>query len=122
MRRIPSVRTSEKVREFAVVGAARVDTRRAVGRSRVDAEPNWERERSYQRDDELATRCLGSLTTPGVNTTRGWRAETRSGSGRAYVEIKRYDLAAKDLCRYGLAIRHAVDAWFDVRLRHRLND
>jgi TolA-binding protein len=88
-----------------------------------------ERERFYQRDDELATSVPAALVTyrqvvthyssAAVAETALWRL------GRAYVDIKRYDLAAKTFA--DLAIRHPdtrFDAWFAAAELYdkRLND
>jgi len=88
-----------------------------------------ERERSYQRDDELATSVPSALVTyrqvvtdyVGVSEaeTALWKL------GRAYVDIKRYDRAAKTFA--DLAIRYPdtqFDAWFAAAELYdkRLND
>jgi serine/threonine protein kinase len=88
-----------------------------------------ERERFYQRDDELATSVPASLVTyrqvvthyssAAVAETALWKL------GRAYVDIKRYDLAAKTFA--DLAIRYPdtqFDAWFAAGELYdkRLND
>jgi len=88
-----------------------------------------ERERFYQRDDELATSVPSALVTyrqvvthyagVAVAETALWKL------GRAYVDIKRYDLAAKTFA--DLAIRYPdtqFDAWFAAAELYdkRLND
>jgi TolA-binding protein len=88
-----------------------------------------ERERFYQRDDELATSVPASLVTyrqvvthysgAAVAETALWKL------GRAYVDIKRYDLAAKTFA--DLAVRYPdtqFDAWFAAGELYdkRLND
>ena len=94
--------------------------------TRADLE---EREHFYQRDDELATAVPSALVTyrqlatqyagVAVAETALWKL------GRAYVEIKRYDLAVKTFA--DLAVRYPdtkFDAWFAAAELYdkRLND
>jgi TolA-binding protein len=94
--------------------------------TRADLE---ERERLYQRDDELTAAVPAALVTyrqvvtqyagVAVAETALWKL------GRAYVDIKRYDLAAKTFA--DLATRYPdtkFDAWFTAAELYdkRLND
>lgn len=94
--------------------------------TRADLE---ERQRFYQRDAELAAAVPAALVTyrqvatqyagVAVAETALWKL------GRAYVEIKRYDLAAKTFA--DLAVRYPdtkFDAWFAAAEQYdkRLND
>jgi TolA-binding protein len=88
-----------------------------------------ERERFYERDDELATSVPSALVTYRQIATQyagAAMAETALWKlGRAYVDIKRYDLAAKTFA--DLAIRYPetrFDAWFAAAELYdkRLND
>ena len=88
-----------------------------------------ERERFYQRDDELATSVPSALVSYrqlAVQYAGSPAAETALWKlGRAYVDVKRYELAAKTFA--DLAVRFPgtqYDAWFAAGELYdkRLND
>ena len=88
-----------------------------------------ERERFFQRDAELATSVPSSLVTYRQVATQYAGAAVAESAlwklGQAYVDIKRYELAAKTFT--DLAMRHPdtqYDAWFAAAelYEKRLND